>query len=48
MRQFQKFSKILENSRCDLKKTRFRQVTYSAAASNSLFNLINGFFLISF
>ena len=48
LRQFQKFSKILENSRCDLKKPRFRLVTYSVAASNSLFNLIIGNFSTSF
>ena len=52
MRQFQKFSKTLENSRCDLKQERFRVLPLWVAPSNYqlsshqryLFNL----FLIDF
>ena len=48
LRQFQKSSKILETHRCDLKTERFWLVTYSVAAKNYRFNLINGDFSISF
>ena len=48
LRHFQKFSKSLENSHCDLQSGRFQMLPLRVAPSNYRFHLINDYFSIIF